>query len=107
MSSVSVSYTVKAGRGDENQALIEQVFAELARVAPAGLRYTAFRAADGVSFLHVVSYDAGDAGETLRSLEAFRAFRAGLDERCVAPPVRTSLTEIASYGVVGAASAAR
>jgi hypothetical protein len=98
MSSVSVRYTVKDGRGDENQALIEQVFAELSREAPAGVRYSAFRAADGVTFVHVVSHSAGDAGEALRSLPAFRAFRAGLDARCVAPPVRTALTEIGSYG---------
>jgi hypothetical protein len=98
MSSVSVRYTVKDGRGDENQALIERVFAELSREAPAGLRYVAFRAGDGVTFVHVVSHDAGDAGEALRSLPAFRAFRAGLDERCATPPVRTELTEIGSYG---------
>ena len=98
MSSVSVRYTVKDGRGDENQALIEQVFAELATKAPAGLHYAAFRAADGVTFLHVVSHDAGDAGDVLRSLDAFRAFRAGLDERCAAPPVRTALTPVGAYG---------
>jgi hypothetical protein len=102
MSSVSVRYTVKDGRGDENQALIEQVFAELSREAPVGLRYSAFRAEDGVTFLHVVSHDSGDSGEALRSLPAFRAFRAGLGERCVAPPVRTPLTKIGSYGLAAA-----
>jgi hypothetical protein len=106
-SSVSVRYTVKGGRGDENQALIEQVFAELSREAPAGLRYSAFRAEDGVTFLHVVSHDAGDAGDVLRSLPAFRAFRAGLDERCVAPPARTPLTEIGAYGFAEAAIGAK
>lgn len=97
MSSVSVRYTVSDGRGDENQALIEQVFAELAREAPAGLRYAAFRAEDGVTFVHVASCDAGDVGAALRSLPAFRAFRADLDARCAAPPVRTLLAEIGAY----------
>ena len=39
MSCNSIRYTVKEGRGDENQALIEQVFAELSTKAPEGLRY--------------------------------------------------------------------
>jgi hypothetical protein len=107
MSIVAVRYTVKEGRGDENQALVEQVFAELAREAPDGLHYQAFRADDGVTFLHVVSYDGGDAGERLRSLPAFRAFRAGLDERCAAAPVRASLAEIGSYGWAAAPAGAR
>lgn len=104
MPSVSVQYTVKEGRGDENQSLIENVFAELARVAPPGLHYAAFRADDGVTFLHVASHDGGDAGEVLRSLDAFNAFRAGLRERCVAPPVRTESKLVGSYGGVGAAN---
>jgi len=106
MSTVSVQYTVKDGRGDENQALVEQVFAELSRAAPSGFRYAAFRADDGVTFLHVVSHASGDAGEVLRSLPAFRAFRAGLDERCAVAPVRTSLTTIGSYAVAEASAGA-
>jgi hypothetical protein len=103
MSSVSVRYTVKDGRGDENQALVEAVFAELAQEAPAGFHYTAFRADDGVSFLHVVSCDAG-YGDILRSVAAFNAFRVGLDERCAVAPVRTELHEIGSYRSVSADS---
>jgi hypothetical protein len=97
MSSIMVQYRVKADRADENQLLIEQVFAELSREAPVGLRYASYRAEDKVTFVHVVSHEAGDAGETLRSLPAFRAFRAGLDERCDVAPVRTQLSKIGSY----------
>ena len=53
MSMTVVRYRTKAGRGDENQALIEKVFAELDGNRPDGLRYAAFRLADGVSFVHV------------------------------------------------------
>jgi hypothetical protein len=97
MSSVAVRYTVRDGRGDENQALVEGVFAELAREGPAGLRYTAFRGEDGVSFLHVVTYDAGDAGAVLRSLPAFQLFREGLNARCAEPPVRLEMHEVGAY----------
>jgi hypothetical protein len=101
MSCSSVRYTVKAGRGDENQALIEQVFAALAQQAPPGLRYSAFRLDDGVTFVHVVSQDSADAGEALRALPAFQTFRAGLVERCAVAPVRTPLTEIGYYDFAG------
>ena len=103
MSSVIVQYRVKPDRAEENQALIRDVFAELSREAPAGLRYAAFRAEDGVTFMHVVSHETSDAGDILRSLPAFRAFRAGLKERCEMAPVRTELTRIASYGQTEAA----
>ena len=40
-----VRYRTRPERADENQALIEQVFAELRATAPAGLRYASFRLA--------------------------------------------------------------
>ena len=106
MSCTSVRYTVKDGRGDENQALIEQVFAELARQAPAGVRYAAYRLEDGVTFVHVVSHESAEGRDALRALPAFKAFQSGIEERCAVPPVSTPLTELGSYGfseaVVGA-----
>ena len=101
MTCSSVRYTVKEGRGDENQALVERVFAELSANGPEGLRYSAFRLDDGVTFVHVVSQESADAGEALRALPAFQAFRAGLLNRCEVAPVRTPLTEIGSYDVAG------
>jgi quinol monooxygenase YgiN len=98
MSCTSIRYTVKEGRGDENQALIEQVFAELMAKAPDGLRYDAFRLEDGVTFVHVVSHESEAAREVLTTLPAFRAFQAGIAERCAVAPVRTPLTTIGSYG---------
>ena len=100
MSCTSIRYTVKEGRGDENQALIEQVFAELVAKAPEGLRYDAFRLEDGVTFVHVVSHESEQAREALRELPAFRAFQAGIAERCAVAPVRTGLMEVGSYGII-------
>ena len=97
MSCTSIRYTVQEGRGDENQALIEQVFAELAAKAPAGLRYEAFRLEDGVTFVHVVSHESEEARQALRALPAFRAFQAGIAERCAVAPVRTGLKQVGSY----------
>jgi hypothetical protein len=97
MSCTSIRYTVKEGRGDENQRLIEQVFAALAADGPSGLRYSAFRLDDGVTFVHVVSHQSDESRDRFRALPAFQAFLAGLKERCDVQPVRTPLTEVGTY----------
>jgi hypothetical protein len=97
MSCMSVRYTVKDGRGDENQRLIERVFAELATQEPSGLKYEAFRLEDGVTFVHVVSHETEEDRDRLRTLPAFQAFRAGLQERCAVAPVTTKLSEVGAY----------
>ena len=97
MTCMSVRYTVKDGRGDENQRLIEQVFAELARQEPSGLKYEAFRLEDGVTFVHVVSHETENDRARLRALPAFQAFVAGIQERCAVAPVTTRLSELGSY----------
>ncbi len=97
MKTVVVRYTVKPELADENQRLIEQVFAQLARDKPAGLRYQTFRLDDGVSFMHVATRE-GEADESpLMKVEAFRAFLAGIRDRCVAPPVQTEVGMIGLY----------
>jgi hypothetical protein len=103
---VMVRYTVKADRAAENERYVEQVFAELARSTPPGMQYATFKLDDGVSFVHVYSHESPDGSDALRALPAFQAFRAGLDERCVAPPVRTVLHEVGSYGFPWQLSAA-
>ena len=48
-----VTYTVKAGRAEENAALVRGVFEELAETRPAGLRYAAFYLPDPRQFVHL------------------------------------------------------
>ena len=98
MKRVMVRYTVKPGRAAENERYIEQVFAELARIAPAGVQYSAFKLDDGVTFVHVYSHEGDDGAGLLPTLPAFQAFRAGLNERCEVAPVRTPLREVGSFG---------
>jgi len=45
-----------------------------------------------------VAHEPGEVGNALTSLPAFQAFTAGIKDRCVAPPERSDLTEIGSYG---------
>ncbi|MDT5048085.1 MAG: hypothetical protein QOG75_3973, partial [Mycobacterium sp.] len=53
MGTTVVRYKTKPERAEENQALVEAVFVELAQTAPEGLTYTSYRLADGVTFVHV------------------------------------------------------
>ncbi|MEP6823876.1 MAG: hypothetical protein ABI919_03595 [Ramlibacter sp.] len=97
MKTMLIRYKVKPGMADENQRLVEQVYAQLAREKTAGLRYQTFRLEDGVSFLHIATREGGPEDSPLPKLETFKAFVAGIKERCVEPPVQTESRPIGSY----------
>jgi hypothetical protein len=97
MSVTIVRYTTKPERADENQALIERVFAELAASAPDGLRYASFRQADGVSFVHVASVETDDGANPLPATAAFAEFVREVGDRAVEPPAASDATLIGSY----------
>jgi hypothetical protein len=90
-----IRYETKADAADENQRLVEGVFAQLAADDPGGIRYATFRLADGVSFVHVVVHE-GDT-DPLSSSSAFAAFQAGIGDRVVGPPVPAEATLVGSY----------
>lgn len=93
-----VRYQAKPERADENQQLIEAVFAELEERQLDGFYYRVFRLADGVSFIHVYVED-DDVAEPahITDVVAFQAFTSHIDERTEAPPVATSATIIGKY----------
>ena len=97
MSTVVVRYQTKPERADENQKLVEQVFEQLRRQAPAGLRYATFRLDDGVSFVHIAAVDTADGSNPLTELPAFAEFSAGIGDRCVEPPAVREATLVGSY----------
>jgi len=98
MGSSMVRYKVRPECADENVALVEAVYAQLARERPAGLHYATFRLPDGVSFMHIV-VDTEQPGAILGELDAFKAFTADIASRCDEPPVVTDLTLVGSYAV--------
>jgi hypothetical protein len=98
MDSTMVRYKVRPERADENVALVQAVYAELARVEPDGLRYATFRLPDGVSFLHVV-IETDQPGQILGQIAAFRAFQQDIEDRCEEPPVATEIRLVGSYGL--------
>jgi hypothetical protein len=98
MGSSMVRYKVRPDRADENVALVEAVYAQLARERPDALHYATFRLPDGVSFMHIV-IDTDAPGAILGGLDAFKAFTADIESRCDEPPVVTELVPVGSYRV--------
>jgi hypothetical protein len=89
-----VRYTVKPDRVAENEQLVRAVYAELASVQPAGLRYATFKLPDGVSFVHLAVHEQDNP---LQRIEAFARFQEGIRDRCDEQPVVTQLEEVGSY----------
>jgi len=94
---VMVRYKTKPERAAENEDLIKKVFAALDASTPAGIQYSSYKLADGVSFVHVASYEIEDGNNPLTSIPEFKAFTSGVKDRCDEPPVTTEMTVVGSY----------
>jgi hypothetical protein len=92
---VIVRYTTHPDRSDENERLIRAVFAELAESQPVGFRYVATRLDDGVSFVHVATFEGQE--NPLSTSPAFQQFVTGIGDRCAEPPVSNQGTGIGTY----------
>ena len=98
MKATVVRYQAKPDRADENQRLIEAVFADLEQRAPKGFTYKVFRLEDGVSFVHVVTeHDGVDDPDSLQDVPAFQAFVAGIADRCDVAPLAMGATVVGGY----------
>jgi hypothetical protein len=95
---VLVRYKVKPEYAARNEDLVRRVYDELHQVAPAGIRYGTFALEDGVSFVHVASFES-DEGNPLMEIAAFRAFSENIEDRCDEPPQVINLREIGAYGL--------
>jgi hypothetical protein len=91
-----VRYEMRPETADENQRLIQDVFAELADTRPDGIRYASFRLADGVTFVHVGIAD--DGNDALSATSAFQTFQKGFAERAASPPVAGTAELLGAYG---------
>src|SRR6476620_6392322 len=97
MKRVVVRYKVKPERLEEHEALVRNVFAELAALKPAGLAYQALKLEDGVSFVHIAAVSTADGKNPLTELPAFKAFTAEIGDRCSEKPVSSTSTAIGAY----------
>ena len=96
MSATIVSYTVKAGREEENAELVRAIFEELASTTPGGFRYAVFQASDSGEFIHVYA-DEGAPSGTLQQLPSFQAFVADAEDRHAQPAAFKQYELIGSY----------
>jgi hypothetical protein len=101
MKRMMVRYKVKPDRVAENERSIADVFEQLNREQPAGLRYASFKLDDGVSFMHIVEVDTTDGSHPLQALSAFNAFTASVRDRCDEPPVSVELQAVGAYHLFG------
>jgi hypothetical protein len=97
MKATVMRYQAKPERADENQTLVEKVFADLEARQPDGFTYKVFRLEDGVSFIHVVIQHEVESPDSLQSIPAFQAFVAGIVERCDVPPTTMGATVVGGY----------
>jgi hypothetical protein len=92
--SIVVQYRTKPETADENQRLVEAVYAELALRQPEGLRYSTYRLSDGVTFVHVAQ---GPGRAALGEVAAFQEFQRDIASRVEDGPNATPATLIGSY----------
>ena len=94
-----VQYKTTEAYGDANHAAIRAVFAELRRRGTRGVRYACHRLPDGVTFVHIATFQSPAEGpHPITSLPAFEAFQAGLKGNTVTPPLVTELHPFETYG---------
>jgi hypothetical protein len=97
MTATVVRYRTRPDTADENQRLIEAVFAELAERRSEGFTYKVFRLEDGVSFVHVVIEHDVEHADSLQDVPAFQAFVSGIADRCEEPPVASGATVVGGH----------
>lgn len=92
-----VQYKTKPGMAEENVRLIQNVFAELGKRPPDGLKYAVLRLADD-TFVHIV--ERPDSGNPLQEMESFRAFSGTVKDRCLEPPQFTDATVVGDFRMI-------
>jgi hypothetical protein len=91
-----VRYEMRPDTAEENQRLVENVFAELAEKQPEGIRYACFRLDDGQTFVHVGIAD--DDSNALGETAAFQEFQRAFGERAATKPVASAAQLLGAYG---------
>ncbi len=100
MRKVLVRYKLEPDRIEENQALVDAVYAELKANKPAGLRYTTLKSKDGLTWFHLASIETAE-GNPLGGTDAFKQFQENIKDRCEEPPAPTDLELVGAYGFFG------
>lgn len=100
MKTIMVRYKTHEAHAEANAARVRAVFEALHADTPAGLVYTSYRLADGVSFVHIATV-ASATENPLTTLPAFKAFQAELKTRCLEMPAVSEMSTVGSYTAAG------
>ncbi len=98
MKRILVRYKAKPDQAQENQRLIEAVFAELREKAPEGMRYAVLKLDDG-TFIHFAAVEDGAKGPP--AFPAFQTFQEHVEERCLELPQSGEVTIVGNYRMLG------
>ena len=87
-------------RASEVAAAEKAIIEFVAKVAdePGTLRYESFREADGLSYVHFMSFADDEAERAHRETDHLKKFVADLYRRCEVQPVFTDLKKISGAG---------
>jgi hypothetical protein len=96
MSVMMLRTKVKADRAAEAEAGVKALFAALEEERPAGIRYSSYRLADGVTYVVLLQIEEGTENP-LPQLAAFREFQENLKGWLAEPPAPEQLTVIGDY----------
>lgn len=97
MRQVIVRYKVKPDRAEENERYIAAVFEQLKRDRLPQVHYASFKLDDGVSFVHIASFETEDSNRALRELPTFKTYLDGISDRCDEQPVISTMREVGAY----------
>jgi len=92
---VLIRYTVRREELATHLEQVREVYADLERLRPDGLGYATYQLDDEVSFLEVLTGDAGP--EPLTASAAFRRFRSALDDRCQHKPELVEVHQVGAF----------
>jgi hypothetical protein len=92
-----IRYTLKTDRVAENEQRIKAVFRQLLDKKLAGIEYAVYKLADGVSFMHILSYETASAHQAFINLPAFQEFQAQAGDRFEELPLVSDAEEIGFY----------
>ena len=92
-----VRYTTKPDRADENEALIEKVFAELAAERPAGSATPAFALPTASASCTSRRSIRRDGSNPLTATPAFADFVREIADRCEVQPVAVEASLVGAY----------
>lgn len=96
MSLRMVRARIQAGKTEEMEQAVKEMFAAIDAAQPAGVRYASCRLPDGVTYVVLLQLD-DDASNPLAAVPVFNEVQAKIQSWLDGPPAVEELTPVGSY----------